>query len=161
MFVRWKIRRVSGHPPGYVWGLREGATRLRKIHLQELTPYVLLSAQLVESVRMNGRVRQRVVRHVGSLREDATTTTEASRWFSRDRRYFWRRADAILATLPAELAPRIADSLAARVPRLTPAELRPLADEARQSLQLMIAAGARPPDGLLREYEALTREAGV
>ncbi len=123
MFVRWKRKHL-----------------MRRIRWGE-DPGDSLSAVLVESRRVDGRPKQRYVKHLGVIPE---RHLESHGW----RVGFWKTADAALASLGLPMAEReaVEAQLAARVPR-------PNADEAREAraelteLQATIARGRRlaPP----------------
>ena len=87
MYVRWK-RRVRAHKPKRVgYWMREAAP-----------PHVTRAAQLVESRRVNGQARQRVVAHLATIDEATMVSFDTRRAFwdvIRDRLDQLRRAGVI------------------------------------------------------------------
>lgn len=70
MYVRWK-RRVRAHKPKRVgYWMREAAP-----------PHVTRAAQLVESRRVNGQPRQRVVAHLATIDEATMVSFDTRRAF--------------------------------------------------------------------------------
>jgi hypothetical protein len=92
MYVRWKRRKMVGKflPAG---------------------PHYALSAVLVESRRVDGKPRQKVIKHLGCIRESAIV-------YPGHRISFWRTAAAAFKALalPAEQQRTIELVLHARVP---------------------------------------------
>jgi hypothetical protein len=106
MFVRWKRRQ------------RVGTSRRRR----GKPGVVLLSAQLVRSVRREGKPRQEVVAYLGSIEEGRVGEFEGRFWFWRVMgRVIVGRIDA-LGLEPAERR-RVLDALEAVVAPPTAAEL--------------------------------------
>jgi hypothetical protein len=85
-----------------------------------------LVAIVVESQRMGGQPRQRLVQYVGSIRIDDVDLPSA-------RRKFWDRAAVRLAQFTPEARKRLEDAIAAKIPR-------PLAEEPGLSLAQKLAA---------------------
>jgi hypothetical protein len=125
MYIRWNVRQRA----------------------HTVTPWredtVTRSAALVQSVRVEGKPRQRIVAWLGSVNEGRLL--RAKGWEDEaPRRWFWRRARPRLADLVAQgvLTPEqeatFTVQLAAVVPPLTDAEER-AADERRQAAMAQIA----------------------
>ena len=91
MFVRWKRRQLKKD---------RGWDFVDKRH--KPAP-VLLSAVLVESVRIDGKPRQRIVRYLGSIHDAELTDTQGALW----RRHFWTVADRRLADMALADAQRV------------------------------------------------------
>jgi hypothetical protein len=111
MFVRWKRKRRKDDRRG--WGKD-----------QIVTPQWLLSAVLVESVRINGKPRQRTIRYLGSIREQYLDLSEGA---STARRFhFWRGVEWSLDQL--ELSDldrvRIIAAIEERVPQPTSEDIQ-------------------------------------
>lgn len=85
-----------------------------------------LVAVVVESRRIGGQPRQRLVKYVGSIRLDDVHLPSA-------RREFWDRAAVRLAQFTPEARKRLEDAIAAKIPR-------PPAEEPGLSLAQQIAA---------------------
>ena len=114
MYVRWQIKRRSEKPLN-VWGSD------------------LLTATLVESRRVNGKPRQRVIAYLGSIREKCAQTPE----HVNHQLGFWNSVGAKLDGLANQITPderaRIEAKLAARVriptpesPRKRPSKKKPV-----------------------------------
>lgn len=106
MFVRWKRRKLKkrlGYSPGMSGDPSEAC--------------FTLSAVLVRSERMGGKVRQRFVKHLGTIK-DWGLTIEGHRLG------FWERAEKALDSLDldSDTRERIEANLAATVKPLTPEE---------------------------------------
>ncbi len=105
MFVRWKRRESSYKHRGWIFrniALERGAT---------------ISAVLVESVRVDGKPRQRFICHLAKVREKQLD--EKFTPF-----HFWRNATNKLASLPLDDSEKkkIEDQLSAKIPRPSDAE---------------------------------------
>lgn len=113
MFVRWKRKRRkdSSH-----WERPDPDTRAVRVY----TPEFLLSAVVVESVRIDGKPRQRTIKYLGSIRECKLDPDNKSGIFHHG--YFWRSVDANLAELelPESERVRIVAILEDTVPRPDP-----------------------------------------
>lgn len=117
MYVRWKrhLQVYSvGEPPDF--GVNPDAwlrycTRLRR--KEKRVPRYRLDAVLVESVRVDGKVRQRFIKHLASIWEGQLNPHRVNS--------FWRDALGKLgeAGLTPEMMARAEAVLASRVPRLT------------------------------------------
>jgi hypothetical protein len=120
MFARWKRRRLRRLKP---WSPPDDSA---------------LHAVLVESHRVDGRPRQRVVRHLGTIRE-----RELGKPLSVDR--FWRDVDGRLAALGLDDGRRraVEATLARRVPRPDPAELARGQAEFERFTASLVAIGGR------------------
>ncbi len=84
MFVRWKRKRRRDDTSGF------GNART-------VTPQWLRSAVIVESIRVDGRPKQRILKYLGSIREcylDPDNHASIYHWG-----YFWRSVDANLEQL--------------------------------------------------------------
>ena len=99
MYVRWKRRKLTRR-------LRDGSK-----------PGYSLYAVLVKSERINGRPRQRVVKHLGSFREKEILSVIV-------RDYFWRRIEAKLSKLDLDpdTRSRVEARLSQTIPRPSQAE---------------------------------------
>ena len=99
MFVRWQRRRLKRYRHGYEAGEE------------------VLSAVVVESRRMDGKPRQKMIRYLGTVRESDITRP---RPMSLDR--FWTRVDVALDELGIRGAARLVmeTTIAATVPRPDP-----------------------------------------
>jgi hypothetical protein len=115
MYVRWKRRPLR----------RDGWPDYVEASLGEQRLY----AQLVESRRVDGKPRQRVVKHLGGIRERLATRPPNVAVYQRPKAYkarhwFWKGVDEHLAESvpnPAERE-RLASRIAATVPRVSEAE---------------------------------------
>ena len=100
MYVRWK-RRVRAHKPKRVgYWIREAAP-----------PHVTRAAQLVESRRVNGQPRQRVVAHLATIDEATMVSFDTRRSFwdaIRDRLDQLRRVGVIDEIQQHEIDARLA-----------------------------------------------------
>jgi hypothetical protein len=100
MFVRWKKRKSVDKHPGHQW---------RKAG--ELT----YSAELVESMRINGKPRQRVIVFLGSIKQSELASVTS-------RYYFWfhlvteKMREYPLRTLPPEQQRMVFEALQQKVP---------------------------------------------
>ncbi len=140
MFVRWKRKRrkdsyhFEPDPPGVKVTYRPRIA----------DPQWLRSAVLVESVRVDGRPRQRTIKYLGSIRECHLDLERQSSIFHHG--YFWRSADANLETLDIsdlERA-RIVATLEDVVPRPDPeARVKALAEAEAQIATLKAGLGIR------------------
>lgn len=115
MFVRWKrARRKDSRHTEVVPG--------RSYNPPISKPEWLLSAVLVESVRIGGKPRQRIIAYLGSIRE--SRLDPACEYGIFHRGYFWRDATARLEALDIHESERarISAALAERVPPPDPEE---------------------------------------
>jgi hypothetical protein len=136
MFVRWKRKRrkdtyhFEPDPPGVkVYSRRRIAD-----------PQWLRSAVLVESVRVDGRPRQRTIKYLGSIRECHLDLEGQYSIFHRG--YFWRSADANLERLDLsdlERA-RIIAALEDVVPRPDPEERAQALKRAEERIAMLSAS---------------------
>ena len=138
MFVRWQQYRSQALNP-----------HLRK-HNDE---HACLKAILVESVRVNGKPRQRHVAFLGSLEIDAITEAKSplGSWYddvmTTVRRQFWYDVTTLLERLSNRVDPedrqRIADSIAKKVGGrlMTEAELKQFDREIEAMFELPPRAG--------------------
>ena len=111
MFVRWKRRMLRG----------------------ERSPSYVLYAVLVESQRVNGAPRQRVVRHLAHIKEMYLDATAHREWF-------WQRVDwhlDDLAISPDDRA-RIEEKLSTTVARPTAEELVELEKDQRALARMRV-----------------------
>jgi hypothetical protein len=102
MYVRWK-KRESRARRGYVETV------------QNPDPPVILTAMAVESVRVDGKPRQRIVAYLGTIWERNIEHV----W---RRHYFWEAADKALNAMPQPHRSKIEAELLAKVKRPTEAE---------------------------------------
>lgn len=113
MFVRWKKtrKRPAWAEPGVVIRYQSGAAPFQI----GAEGFLLHSAQVVEAQRVDGKPRQRVVLHLGSMAEHALSSPLA-------RATFWAQVYDKLADLwvPPTQRQAILGQIAARVPRPTP-----------------------------------------
>jgi hypothetical protein len=157
MFVRWKRKRRKDQ--------RTGEYRFTGEH-REMDPAIvkrfpeyqgksfsirkpitreewLLTASLVESVRINGQPRQRTIRYLGSIRECHLDLEGQSSIFHRG--YFWRSVDTNLASLDLsdlERA-RIVAGLEDVVPRPDPEEIAQAHKRAEDRIAVLTAGMGR------------------
>jgi hypothetical protein len=119
MYVRWKRRamRKQVHV-GRKWAIVKGQRTI--VHVKESQPTgdYALSAQLVESHRVDGRPRQKVIKYLGTIREPAVAHVG-------HRMSFWRTVSAAFKALdlPPEQQHTIELALHARVPFPTMEEI--------------------------------------
>jgi hypothetical protein len=115
MYVRWKRRPL-------------GRTQWPD-NVEALPDEQRLYAVLVRSERVNGKPRQRVIKHLGGIRERFATDLQEQQenlrvhaWQARHR--FWEQVDETLAELVPEPAERerLAGQIVVTVPRLTALE---------------------------------------
>ena len=127
MFVRWKSRQTKHAGSWAEYSRNQGKPAPK-----------LLSAVLVESRRVDGKPRQRVVAYLGSVRDDAPTGDDGA-W---RRRAFWRSVDGKLDGLGLEAGQRdaIEAKLAAVVARPSAADAEGAARQLRE-LEAVIAQG--------------------
>lgn len=73
MYVRWKKRATHRqvHTGKYQWKVRGGRRYVAAIRRSEPTGDHILSAVLVECRRVDGKPRQKVIKHLGCIRESA------------------------------------------------------------------------------------------
>jgi hypothetical protein len=116
MFVRWQKRKNQYSDPARM-RYKPSPTRMRYIHNLADTH---LAAILIESVRIDGKPRQRHIAYLAGINEKAIVE------FVGARVRFWREVDAVLHRLSNRLTAaereRIVAAVAAKVPRPTPAE---------------------------------------
>ena len=129
MFVRWQRRRLKRY--------RQGCDAGEEV----------LSAVVVESRRVDGKPRQKMIRYLGTVRESDITRP---RPMSLDR--FWTRVDGALDELGIHGAARLVmeSTVKARVPRPDPEQLERTRAEfdawkgGMQSMMQSMASGRRP-----------------
>ena len=115
MFVRWKRRPVGG------------VTRHSR-------PETLISAVLVKSERTSGgQVRQRIMRYLGSIREERIK-------YPSQRGFFWEKATAALGGLEPADRRRIERELRARVSRPTARDFKRQEAESRKRIERIVRA---------------------
>jgi len=122
MFVRWKRRKLKKRGPDWQVGYA-------------------LSAVLVQSERVDGKVRQRFVKHLGSIKDWGLT-------WQGPRLGFWETAEKALDELDLDPATRqrIEAKLAETVKPFTPEDLARIKKEAeawRQMMRGLIAVSRR------------------
>ena len=124
MFVRWRRRELKGHP-AWRW----------------YDPGASLAAVVVESERRDGKVRQRFVGRVGTVRERDLATSARERELLR----FWRQARWRLDRmgLSPEQRARVEDQLARRIPK-PPAEAVEREDRAGREALARLARSGHP-----------------
>jgi len=129
MFIRWKRRKLkkrAGYSPGAPWDPNHQG--------------YALSAVLVQSERVDGKVRQRFVKHLGSIKDWGLTTQG-------HRLGFWQTAEKALDSLDLDPATRqrIEAKLAETVEPFTPEDLARIKKEAEAWYQRMhsLLAGSR------------------
>ncbi len=104
MFVRWKTQKAN-------YG-------------------ILLSAQIVEAVRVDGKPRQRVLMHLGSIREKHMDNVY-------QKNHFWNRVDSRIEDLPDR--DRIESQILKKVSRPTIEEFEQAEAERRESAERLRA----------------------
>ena len=114
MYVRWKKRATTKmvHTGKYQWKVSHKGNRyIAAIRKSQPTGEHIITAQLVESRRIDGKPRQKVIKHLGSV-------NEARIQHVGHRIGFWRAAGAALKALalPAEQHRAIELALHERVP---------------------------------------------
>jgi len=114
MFVRWqKRKRADGRNLRWSW---VESLSLEVRHDREGD---LLVASLVESIRIDGKPRQRVVGYLGSIRENLVTDPQAQRDFWGDGRWdgVRHRLDRLADRITPKDRASIETKIAAKVPR--------------------------------------------
>lgn len=114
MYIRWKRRATyhQAHTGTYQWKRgRTGKQHIAAVRERRPTGDYILSAQLVECHRVDGKPRQKVIKYLGTISERGIEHIG-------HRVHFWRHVGAALKTL--DLAPEqqhiIEQALHARVP---------------------------------------------
>jgi len=132
MFVRWKERRSADRDRGHA---KHGS----------VTHY----AVLVESVRVDGRPRQRFVAHIAGYNEG-----DSRRAREMQAVYFWRQAEGRLNTLnlATDLRARVEAKLAERMPRPSPEFLAELKRRAAEFNAKIFGGADRVPQ-MVRDAE--------
>lgn len=120
MYVRWKKRelRKQVFTGKYRWKVVGGQRRVVAVRRSEPTGDYALSAQLVESRRVDGKPRQKVIKYLGTINESKIT-------YVGHRIGFWRTASAAFKALnlPPEQQHAIELALHDRVPFPTKDEI--------------------------------------
>jgi len=157
MFVRWKRKqrkdrftgeyRFTGEhremDPAIVKRFPEYQGKSFPVREQIIREEWLLTASLVESVRINGQPRQRTIRYLGSIRECHLDLEGQSSIFHRG--YFWRSADTNLESLDLSVLEqaRIVATLEDVVPRPDPGEIVQAHKRAEERVAILMAGTGR------------------
>jgi len=157
MFVRWKRKqrkdrftgeyRFTGEhremDPAIVKRFPEYQGKSFPVRERIIREEWLLTASLVESVRINGQPRQRTIRYLGSIRECHLDLEGQSSIFHRG--YFWRSADTNLESLDLSVLEqaRIVATLEDVVPRPDPEESAQAHERARERIAVLTAGMGR------------------
>jgi hypothetical protein len=125
MYVRWKRRAMRKQVyVGRKWAVVKGQRKI--VHIKESRPTgdYAHSAQLVESHRIDGKPRQKVIKYLGTINESRVAHVG-------HRIGFWRTASAAFKALglPPEQQHTIELALHARVPFPTPEDVQKSRDE--------------------------------
>jgi len=154
MFVRWKRKqrkdrftgeyRFTGEhremDPAIVKRFPEYQGKSFPVRERIIREEWLLTASLVESVRINGQPRQRTIRYLGSIRECHLDLEGQYSIFHRG--YFWRSADANLERLDLSDLERaiIVAALEDVVPRPDPEERAQALERAEERIAMLSAS---------------------
>jgi hypothetical protein len=125
MYVRWKRRAMRKQVyVGRKWAVVKGQRKI--VHIKESRPTgdYALSAQLVESHRVDGKPRQKVIKYLGTINESRIDQVN-------HRIGFWRTASTAFKALglPPDQLHTIEQALHARVPFPTQEDVQKAHDE--------------------------------
>lgn len=112
MYVRWKRRAMRKQVYiGRKWAIVKGERKIVNVRESRPTGEYALSAQLVESRRVDGKPRQKVIKYLGTINESRIH-------YVGHRIGFWRTAQAAFKALalPPDQQHTIELALHARVP---------------------------------------------
>jgi hypothetical protein len=133
MFVKWSNREYRHDRRG--WKTRE--------------PHRTVIAQLVESRRVDGKTRQRIVAHLGTCHEPIEQTHH--------RQWFYQRCTTVLdgLTLSSDERAKIDAALAIRIPRPTVEEI----EQERRGVEALMASFRPDPYAALERAWSAARTA--
>lgn len=151
MFVRWqKRKRISPAFGGFGHQIEDAAARYKFVNTRRATNEqdVHWAVILVESVRVDGKPRQRHVAYVGGITESAIE-------IDIQRCHFWDQISARLDALGNQMTTadreKIEAAIAEKVPRPTPDQYK---DAARSSARFLGWKWLTEPQRVALQYEA-------